>query len=548
MNNKYLIGLDFGSDSVRCLVVDAKNGNSISSAVACYPRWTKGQYCSLEENRYRQHPLDYLESMEKCIREALGKCKREVADNVVGIGYDTTASTPVLTDKNGLPLALHPMHKDNPDAMFVLWKDHTAIREADEINAAIRMSPIDYAKYSGGSYSCEWAWAKMLHCLRNSPELMKDTWFWTEHCDWIGAVLTGNLQPEKMTRSRCCAGHKALWNKEWGGLPDMYFFEKIDSAYSIFRGHTYTETHTSDHCIGTLTTEWATRLGLNENVIVSIGAIDCHAGAVGAGIRPGTLIKVVGTSTCDIMVAPTQEVGNAIVHGICGQVDGSVLPGYTGYEAGQAAFGDLYAWFGKFMSWPLKFFGCSGKNSPEAFSIGKDILELLSKEAADIKVTENDLVSLDWFNGRRTPDLNAGLKGAIYGLTLSSSAPMVFKSLIEATAFGARAINERLEQEGAKINEIIAIGGIAKKSSYVMQTLADVLGKEIKVADSDQTCALGASIFAAVAAGIYNDVVEAQRYMSSPAGTVYIPDKDRHTIYNILYKKYLDLGKVANNY
>lgn len=543
MNNKYLIGLDFGSDSVRCLIIDAKNGTSVSSAVAVYPRWAEGMYCSPEENRYRQHPLDYLESMEKCIREALGKCGKEVADNVVGIGYDTTASTPALTGRDGLPLALYPEHKDNPDAMFVLWKDHTAIREADEINAAIRTSPIDYAKYSGGSYSCEWAWAKMLHCLRNSPELMKDTWSWAEHCDWTGAVLTGNLQPEKMARSRCCAGHKALWNKEWGGLPDMEFFERIDPAYSVFRGHTYTETITSDHCIGTLTPEWAARLGLKENVKVSIGAIDCHVGAVGAGIRPGTLVKVIGTSTCDIMVASPEETGNAIVHGICGQVDGSVLPGFTGYEAGQAAFGDLYAWFRKFMSWPFKFLGCSGKGSPEASAVSKDMLELLTREAAEIKVTENDPVSLDWFNGRRTPDLNPELKGAVSGLTLSSSAPLVFKSLVEATAFGARAINERLEQEGAGINEIIAIGGIAKKSPYVMQILADVLGKEIRVADSDQACALGAGIFAAVAAGIYKDVREAQQRMSSPAGTVYIPDNERHAIYNILYRRYLDLGQ-----
>ena len=519
MKTKYLIGLDFGSDSVRCLIVNAETGETLSSAVEDYARWAEGKYCDASENRYRQHPLDHLEAMEKCIRTSLDRCSPEIAENIAGIGYDTTASTPALIDRCGTPLALRPEFSDNPDAMFVLWKDHTAIKESDEINAAVKNAPVDYTKYCGGSYSCEWAWAKMLHCLRSSPELKDAAWSWAEHCDWTGAVLTGNLQPEKMARSRCCAGHKALWNKEWGGLPDMEFFERIDPAYSVFHGHTYTETLTSDHCIGTLTPEWAARLGLKENVKVSIGAIDCHVGAVGAGIRPGTLVKVIGTSTCDIMVASPEETGNAIVHGICGQVDGSVLPGFTGYEAGQAAFGDLYAWFRKFMSWPLKFLGRGGESTPEASAVSKDMLELLTREAAGIKVTENDPVSLDWFNGRRTPDLNPELKGAVSGLTLSSSAPLVFKSLVEATAFGARAINERLEREGAGINEIIAIGGITKKSPYVMQILADVLGKEIRVADSDQACALGAGIFAAVAAGI---PVPTQRAVSENCNTLHI--------------------------
>ena len=540
MKTKYLIGLDFGSDSVRCLIVNAETGETLSSAVEDYARWAEGKYCDASENRYRQHPLDHLEAMEKCIRTSLDRCSPEIAENIAGIGYDTTASTPALIDRCGTPLALRPEFSDNPDAMFVLWKDHTAIKESDEINAAVKNAPVDYTKYCGGSYSCEWAWAKMLHCLRSSPELKDAAWSWAEHCDWIGSVLTGNMSAQTMQRSRCCAGHKAMWNMEWGGLPDIGFFKGIDPLYSVFEGHMYTGTLTSDACIGTLSEEWKARLGLKERISVAMGAIDCHMGAVGAGIRPGTLVKVMGTSTCDIMTADTETSGGTVIRGICGQVDGSVLPGYTGYEAGQAAFGDLYAWFRRLLGWPLRLIG---DNDKAAMSVEKNLLDLLTEEASMISPAPEDPVSIDWINGRRTPDLDPNAKGALTGISLGTSAPQVFKSLVEATAFGARAINERIENEGIEIQKIIATGGIAKKSPYVMQTLADVLGKEILVADNDQTCALGAAIFAASAAGIYGSIEEAQRHMASSTASAYAPDMHRHAIYDILYSRYLALGK-----
>lgn len=536
-NEKYVIGLDFGSDSVRCLVIDSSDGNEISSSVAVYPRWMQGKYCNPSENQYRQHPLDYMEAMEKCIKAALEQCSPDIKNNIVGIGYDTTASTPVITDCNGTPLALLQEFSEDPDAMFVLWKDHTAIREAEEINKTSEMSCTDYTKYSGGLYSCEWAWAKVLHCLRKDKGIRERAYSWMEHCDWLGGLLTGCLNPETMKRGRCTAGHKAMWNAEWGGLPPMEFFKKIDPLYSVFEGHMYTDTVTAGERIGGLCDEWAGRLGLRPGIAVAMGAIDCHAGAVGTGIRPGILVKVMGTSTCDITVSEPDDATH-IVKGICGQVDGSVLPGMTGYEAGQSAFGDVYAWFRRMIEWGLSPLP---ENARKELS-GK-ILERLNEEASKIYPDENDPVALDWFNGRRTPDLDPNLKGGIYGLGLGTSAPMVFKALVEATAFGARAINERFVEENISIKEIITVGGISKKSPYVMHILADVLGTEIKVADSEQTCALGAGIFAAAGAGIYDSVYSAQKMMKTRCSVSYLPDTERHMVYDYLYKRYCSLGK-----
>lgn len=350
----YLLGVYFGSDSVRCLVVDAADGSELASAVVAYPRWAERLYCDPEHNRYRQHPLDYVESLEASVRQALAACGRGVADAVCGISFDTTASTPALTDAKGTPLALLPEFAEEPDAMFVLWKDHTALAEADEINDLARKWETDYTRYSGGTYSCKWVWAKMLHCLRRSPGLRAAAYSWVEHCDWISALLVGDTTPETIARSRCVAGHKAMWHASWGGLPAPEFLEAVDPLLGIFRGHLYSDTVTGDACVGRLCGEWAARLGLKPGIAVGVGAIDCHVGAVGAGIVPGTLVKVMGTSTCDIVVGTYDEVGDRTVRGICGQVDGSVLPGYIGFEAGQAAFGDLYAWFRRVMAWPLR--------------------------------------------------------------------------------------------------------------------------------------------------------------------------------------------------
>ena len=535
-NRTYTIGIDFGSDSVRCLVVDTSDGRETASAVCAYPRWKQGLYCDPSQNRYRQHPLDYIESLERCVREALAQCGPETAANIRGISFDTTASTPALTDAAGTPLALLPEYAENPDAMFVLWKDHTALAEADCLNDLAKEWECDYTRYSGGAYSCEWVWAKMLHCLRNDPSLREKSYSWVEHCDWICALLAGDTTPETIARSRCVAGHKAMWHERWGGLPPFGFLKAVDPLLGIFEGHLYRQTATGDACIGRLCEEWASRLGLRPGIAIGMGAIDCHVGAVGAGIEPGTLVKVMGTSTCDIGVGTYEEAGDKAIRGICGQVDGSVLPGYVGFEAGQAAFGDIYAWYRRLLAWPLREIAQSDP------ALEERILARLTEEAERLPLTPDDPVALDWHNGRRTPDADPRARGTLDGLTLATSAPALYKALVEATAFGSRAINERMLEEGVPIDEIIAIGGIARKSPYVMQTMADVIGLPIRVLASDQACALGAAMFAAVAAGIHPTVAAAQEAMRPGFSAEYRPDAQRHAIYDALYARYRKLG------
>lgn len=535
--SNFVLGIDFGSDSVRCLVVDAADGREVSTAVRYYPRWQRGDYSSAAENRYRHHPLDYIESLEGAICEALSFAGEDVASSVKGIALDATASTVAIVDKKGTPLALREEYAENPDAMFVLWKDHTAIDEADRIKALAKEWHTNYTKYCGDTYSCEWVWAKMLHCVKNSPELLSDAHSWVELCDWIVAMLGGDTTPETIARSRCVAGHKALWHNEWGGLPEKAFFDEVDPLLGRYHSHLYTSTHTVDYCAGRLSKEWASRLGLTEGIAIGAGGVDCHVGAVGAGVREGVLVKVIGTSTCDITVARAETLGDKIVRGICGQADDSVLPGYVGIEAGQSAFGDIYAWFRRIMEWPMRYIAEADK---ELF--GK-ILPALTAEAEKLPLTEKDIVAVDWFNGRRSPDESARATGAIVGLTLGTSAPQLFKALVEASAFGSRAITERLIEEGVAIEEIYAVGGISKKSPYVMQTLCDVLGMPIKVVRSEQVCALGAAMFASVAAGIHTSVEEAQMAMASGFSDEYHPNLERKKIYDKLYERYLKIGK-----
>lgn len=544
--NTYVIGIDFGTDSCRALLVDIITGEELASDVEFYPRWKKGLYCDPAINLYRQHPLDYMESMELAVRRTLSQCPEGTAEKVVGIAIDTTGSTPVLLDKNGMPLSLLPEFSDNPNAMFVLWKDHTAVKEAGEINDLSKRWETDFTAYSGSIYSAEWVWAKMLHLLRVDPSIRKSAYSWVEHCDWMPALLTGNVLPENIRRSRCAAGHKAMWCERWGGLPSSDFFTTLDPLLDIFKGHLYQSTYTSDTCAGYLSEEWAARLGLSIRVAVGVGALDCHMGAVGAGISEKTFVRVMGTSTCDVMVASYDEIKNSQISGICGQVDGSVIPGMVGLEAGQSAFGDVYAWFKDVLLWPLKNILPSVYSEEEAENIvrllDRRILPSLTEEAGKIPVSESIPVSVDWLNGRRTPDANQNVTGLISGLTLGTSAPLLFKSLVEATAFGSKSIVDCFLKQQVQIESITAIGGISLKSPFVMQTLANVLNMPIKVARSEQACALGAAMFAAVAAGVYSRIEEAQQVMGKGFATQYDPDEDIHRQYLPLYQKYLDLG------
>ena len=546
---KYTIGLDYGSDSVRSLIVDVETGEELASVVFEYPRWKRGEYCDAPNNQFRQHPKDYLEGLEYTIVEALKQAPAGVAENVVGISVDTTGSTPVAVDEKGTPLALTPGFEENPNAMFVLWKDHTAVKEAAEINELAKKSDIDFTKYEGGIYSSEWFWAKLLHVTREDAGVYRAAYSWVEHCDWIPAVLTGDTNPKTIKRSRCAAGHKAMWHEAFGGLPSEEFLTQLDPMLSGLKDRLFKETFTCDVAAGTLSEEWAKKLGLSTNVVIGVGAFDAHLGAVGAQIEPYHLSKVMGTSTCDMLIAPLEEVGDKLVSGICGQVDGSIVPGMLGLEAGQSAFGDIYAWFRRLIEWPMQNILAESDLIDEDTkkklideTSGK-VIAKLSQEAEKIPIAESGIVALDWMNGRRTPDANQALKGAIIGLNLGSDAPRIFRALVEATAFGSKAINDRFISEGIRIDGVIALGGVAKKSRLVMQIVADVLDMPIKVARSEQACALGTAMAASVAAGVYENLGEAQAKMGGGFEMEYHPIPENVEKYKELYEKYNRLGK-----
>lgn len=546
---KYTIGLDYGSDSCRAVIIDAETGKEIASSVKYYKRWAEGKYCDPHKNQYRQHPLDYIESLEESVKEALSKSPKGTAENVVGISFDTTGSTPALIDKEGQVLSLRPEFAENPNAMFVLWKDHTAVKEAAKINEVAKRWPIDYTAYEGGIYSSEWVWAKMAHVLKVDETIRDAAYCWIEHCDWMSALITNTTKPSDIIRSRCAAGHKAMWLKEWGGLPTDDFLTEVEPLLKGYRDRLFKDTYTSDVKVGNLTQEWADRLGLTTNVAVGVGAFDCHMGAVGAEIGPKTFVRVIGTSTCDIMIVPYEDMDGKLIPGICGQVDGSVVPGMIGLEAGQSGFGDIYAWFKSVLAWPIEnlikessLIDQATKDKLIAEALDK-MIPALSKEAAKIPASESGVLAIDWMNGRRTPDANQLVKGTITGLNLASNAPIIFKALVEATAFGSKAIVDRFLENGIEIESVIGIGGISLKSPLVMQTLADVLGMPIKVAKSEQACAFGAAMFAAVAAGVHPTIKEAQTAMGQGFAFEYQPNMDNHRVYMSVYEKYRKLGK-----
>ena len=546
--NKYVFGIDFGTDSVRSLLVNALNGEEIATSVFYYPRWKNQLFCQPGLNQFRQHPLDYLEGLTYTIKACLQGLSEEIIQNIKGISIDTTGSTPVAVDESGTPLSLLPEFADNPNAMFILWKDHTSIEEAEAINNYNRQSNTDYLQYVGGIYSSEWFWAKLLHILKTDEKIKSNIASFVEHCDWIPFVLTGGKSLKDLKRGICAAGHKALWSESFDGYPPNDYFAAIDPLLDGFTEKLHQNIYSTDSVAGKISPEWSEKLGLPLDVTIGIGAFDAHVGAVGGQIEPFYLSKVMGTSTCDMMVVSAKDLNNKCVKGICGQVKGSILPGLYGLEAGQSAFGDVYAWFKNLLLMPaIKIIEESAMLSEDQkkeliHSLDSNLLYKLSQQADELNLEITSTLAVDWLNGRRTPDAEQRLEGAISHLNLGTEAPHVFRALVEATCFGSKAIVERFIQEGIPVKGIIGLGGVAKKSPFIMQMLADVLNMPVKVHKSEQTCALGAAMFAATAAGIYSQVEQAIQAMGAGFENTYYPNQEKIDLYQKRYQKYLSLG------
>ncbi len=536
----YCIGLDFGTDSVRAVLADAQNGKELATAVFEYPRWKAGMYCDAAASRFRQHPLDYVEGMEYVIRTCVQAAGSAIAEKVLSISITTTGSTPVAVDETGSPLALLPGLEEDPDTMFFLWKDHTAIREADEINQCAATWPVDYLKYAGGLYSSEWFWAKMLHALRSNAQVRERCYTWVEHSDWMPFLLTGGKRATDLKRNVCAAGHKALWADEHDGFPSVAFLKAVDPLLEPLAAVMDRKVYSADESAGELTASWAQRLGLPATVKVGIGAIDAHVGAIGAQIEAGFLTRIMGTSTCDMLVVPKEEFAEKFIRGICGQVDGSIIPGMIGLEAGQSAFGDVYSWMRNLLLWPLSQVPAALDNisSEVRIAIADGLLKELDKQAAELCWNEESPLAVDWFNGRRTPDVDLLVKGAITQLSLGADAPRVYAALVEATCFGSKRIVERFAEEGVAVKGIIAAGGIPHKSPFVMQTLTNVLNMEIRVSAASQICAAGAAMLAAAVAGVHADVPAAMKAMGAGFYKTYYPDPQRAGLSAKRYTRY----------
>ncbi|MDR1962260.1 MAG: ribulokinase [Planctomycetaceae bacterium] len=532
-DRKFAIGLDFGTNSVRALIVDIENGNEVASAVDPYPSGDAGVLLDPKQPLLaRQNPSDYINGFYHAVSNAIQlaldtKNAGFNPHNVVGIGIDTTGSTPIPVDHNGTALGLLPQFQNDPDAQSWIWKDHTSFAEAAEITEKASQYQIPYLSKCGGKYSSEWFWSKIWHCKRINPPVFDAAYSWVELADFIPAFITGNPQPDTLPRGICAAGHKAMFHHQWGGLPSAEFLASLDPDLVRLRNHFNIDTKTSDQQAGSLCESVAKKVGLIAGIPVAVGALDCHTGAVGAGIKPGTLIKIIGTSTCDVMIHPLSE-PLPDIPGLCGIVPGSVIPGMYGMEAGQSGVGDIFNWFVKNMA-------------PAAFTETGNTHSALACEAEKLLPGESGLLALDWNNGNRTVLVDQLLSGLVLGMTIHTTAPEIYRTLIEATAFGALTIINRFEEYGIHVQEVINCGGIAEKSPLTMQIYADICNKPMKISRSAQTCALGSAIFGAVVGGAYKNVETAQQAMTGIKEKMYFPNPKSVTVYKQLYKLYHDL-------
>jgi L-ribulokinase len=546
---KFTLGLDYGTNSVRAVLVDVADGRELGTSVYDYETGEAGIILDpSDHNLARQNPADYVKGIEVTVTEVIKQAKNAEKDfdpaNIIGIGVDTTGSTPLPVDKDGTPLALLDDFRDNPNAHAWLWKDHTGHAEAAEITALAEKEHPEYLAKCGGTYSSEWFFSKILHCLRVDSKVFDAAYTWVEHADYMTSLLTGTTDPQKVKRCRCAAGHKAMFNDQWGGYPAKDFLAKLDPKLGSLRDTLSDKTYAVDEKAGDLTDQWAEKLGLKAGIPVAMGAFDAHLGGVGSGISTGKLVKIIGTSTCDMAVWPADK-KLADIPGICGIVDGSILPGFWGLEAGQSAVGDIFNWFVNYIQ-P----GGAKNGSHDA----------LTEKAVKLKPGQSGLLALDWNNGNRTILVDQRLTGMLLGQTLHTKPEEIYRALVEATAFGALTIIKRFEEYGVEISEVINCGGIAEKNPFVMQIYADITGREMKVARSAQTCALGSAIAGAVvagkAAGGYDSFADAQDAMCAMKDKTYKPIPENNKVYVQLYSLYRQLhdafgldswsGKLAN--
>ena len=546
---KFTLGLDYGTNSVRAVLVDVTDGRELGTSVYEYETGQAGIILDpADHNLARQNPADYVKGIEVTISEVIKQAKNAEKDfdpaNIIGIGVDTTGSTPLPVDKDGTPLALLDDFRDNPNAHAWLWKDHTGHAEAAEITALAEKEHPEYLAKCGGTYSSEWFFSKILHCLRVDSKVFDAAYTWVEHADYMTSLLTGTSDPQKVKRCRCAAGHKAMFNDQWGGYPAKDFLAKLDPKLGQMRDTLSDQTYAVDEKAGELTDQWAHKLGLKAGIPIAMGAFDAHLGGVGSGISTGKLVKIIGTSTCDMAVWPADK-KLADIPGICGIVDGSILPGFWGLEAGQSAVGDIFNWFVNYIQ-P----GGAKNGSHDA----------LTEKAAKLKPGQSGLLALDWNNGNRTILVDQRLTGMLLGQTLHTKPEEIYRALVEATAFGALTIIKRFEEYGVEISEVVNCGGIAEKNPFVMQIYADITGREMKVARSAQTCALGSAIAGAIvagkAAGGYDTFADAQNAMCAMKEKSYKPIPENNKVYVQLYELYRQLhdafgldswsGKLAN--
>ena len=548
----FVIGLDYGTDSARAVLVNAHTGEQIAEAVHNYTRWSRGEFCDALESRFRQHPLDYIEALKSVLHGVLDN-NQDIAPYVRAISVDTTASTPCLTDENLQPLSLKEQYKDNPDAMFVLWKDHTGVAEAAAIEQACHNSQTDYTQVSGYHYSAECFWAKVMHLLATNSDMRRDARSVIECSDFICATLTGTTDPKEARMGHCNAAQKMFWSEDWGGFPPESFFEALDPALVPILRTLNANKYTCDKPYGKISSALAAELGLSCDVVIGCGNVDSHQGAIGAGVAYKRAMINLGTSGCCMFVIPSEVLGGRIIDGVFGQAESCIIPGLVGFEVGLSAFGDAYAWLRRTLAYPtVEILAKSEKIDPETRKTLVDevldnILVKLGEDAAKITPRLDAPFATDWFNGRRSPEPNQLLWGSLMGLKLSTTAPELYYAIVEATALAMKTIVDHLAERDIVFDSFIGVGGISQKSPFVMQMLADAIGKDIHVSECKQSCALGSAFCASVVAGLYPTIEAAQQALCRPIIRTYSPNSERRELLQKRHELYRAAGKFTES-